>query len=235
MLHSFPAGKRVENLDGGDSVSFWSYVHGTIVVRPIGRTQEEEEYVLKTVLKHLPVVSGSEKDMDVYIIQKNGHDSLQSCDEFGEITNNLTDRYGNKSRKNGWLRTQSEYILVVDGALRDREFEDTYREFVKWLCRLAKRVRIKNVCVEVKGYEKSALIKDNFVGRKKYSWHKNFEEMFEEVSWANDYEEFSEPNWCEYLLWDSAKNSRYPMLLRYKYFADKENDEEVERRMTYRR
>ena len=61
--------------------------------------------------------------MDVYIIQKNGYNSSWSCDEFGEVTNNLIDRHGNKSRKTGWLQTQDEYIIVVNAALRDREFE----------------------------------------------------------------------------------------------------------------
>lgn len=31
------------------------------------------------------------------------------------------------------------------------------------------------------------------------------------------------------------KDSNYPMMLVYKYFNDKENDEEVERRMKYER
>ena len=37
------------------------------------------------------------------------------------------------------------------------------------------------------------------------------------------------------MMWDRAKNSDYPMLLAYKYFNDKENDGEVERRMEYGR
>ena len=37
------------------------------------------------------------------------------------------------------------------------------------------------------------------------------------------------------MMYDRAKNSDYPMLLAYKYFNDKENDKEVERRMEYRR
>lgn len=31
----------------------------------------------------------------------------------------------------GMLRTQDEYILVVDAALRDREYNQTYKEFTK--------------------------------------------------------------------------------------------------------
>lgn len=215
-------------------MSFWTYVHGTVTVHPMGRTQAEKRYILDTVLNHLPIVSGSEKDMNVYVIQKNGYNSSSSCDEFGEVTNNLINSYGAKSRSTGWLQTQDEYILVVDGALRDREFEQTYREFIKWLCRLAKRISVEDVLVEVKGYGKSTLIRNTNIQRKKYSWRKVFDDMFEDPSWCSK-DEFEEPNWCEYLLWDRAKNSDYPMLLGYKYFADKENDEEVERRIKYGR
>ena len=211
-------------------MSYWTYLTGTVTVRPMGRTQAEKRYILDTVLEHLPLVTGSERDMNVYVIQKNGDSSSSSCDEFGEVTNNLVDSYGNKSRDRGWLRTQDEYILVVDGNFRDRMFEQTFREFMKWLCRLGKRVSIEDVLVEVKGYDKSTVIKNTNIQRKKYSYRKVFDEMFEDPSWCND---TGEPNWCEFMMYDRAKNSDYPMLLAYKYFADKENDEEVERRMNY--
>ena len=207
-------------------MSSWTYITGTITVSPIGRTQAEKRYILDTVLAHLPIVSGSEKDMDVYVIQKNGHNSSSSHDEFGERTNNLVDWYGNRTRSRGMLRTQDEYILVVDAALRDREFDETYREFIKWLVRLGKRVMIDNVLVQISGYDKSTIIKDHC------SWQNVFDNLFENPSWTND---DGEVNWCEYMLYSRAKDSNYPMMLAYKYFDDKENDEEVERRMKYER
>lgn len=45
--------------------------------------------------------------------------------------------------------------------------------------------------------------------------------------------EIHEPNWCEYLMWDRAKGSMFPMILGYKYFNDEKNDKEVERRIKY--
>ena len=54
----------------GDNVSFWTYVNGTITVSPMGRTQAEKRYILDTVLEHLPLVTGSEGDMDTYNIHK---------------------------------------------------------------------------------------------------------------------------------------------------------------------
>ena len=51
-------------------MSNWSYIQGTITASPIGRTQAQKRYILDTVLAHLPIVSGSERDMNVYVIQK---------------------------------------------------------------------------------------------------------------------------------------------------------------------
>lgn len=206
-------------------MSWWTYVNGTITVSPMGRTQAEKRYILETVLNHLPLVTGSESDMNVYIIQKEGHNSSSSCDEFGERTNNLKDRYGNHTREYGWLEVQDKYILVVDGALRDRVFEQTFREFMKWLCRLAKRVDIDNILVRIHDYGKEHIIDDIC------NINSPYYKMNEWPSWTE--QSNGEPCWCEYLMWDRAKNSRYPMLLGYKYFSDPENDAEAERRINY--
>ena len=55
-------------------MSHWSYIQGVITVQPMGQTQPQKRYILETVLNHLPRVTGSEGDMDVYITQLNGHD-----------------------------------------------------------------------------------------------------------------------------------------------------------------
>lgn len=41
-------------------MSWWTYINGSIVVYPMGRTQPEKKYILDTVLAHLPLVTGSE-------------------------------------------------------------------------------------------------------------------------------------------------------------------------------
>lgn len=168
-------------------MSYWTYINGVITVSPMGRTQAEKRYVLETVLDHLPIVTGSERNMDVYIIQKNGESTISSCDEFGFTTNNLTDRGGFKTR-DGWLRCQDEYILVVNGSLRDRDFERTFREFTKWLCRLSKRVIVKNILVDIDSDFDGFLFKDR----------KPYYEMFETPSWVDE----DSYNWCEYLMWE---------------------------------
>ena len=204
-------------------MSQWSYVRGTITVEPMGRTQPEKRYILDTVLDHLPRVTGSEGDMDVYVIQKAGHNSSSSCDEFGDNTNNLVTMYGTKSPR-GWLNTQTQYILAVDGSLRDRTFAETKKEFLKWLCRLAKRVCVQEVLVTVESYDGEMLIRDDEKFRKMEEW----------PTWSK-MNNYGEPAWCEYLMWDRARDSDYPMMLAYKYFSDPENDAEVQRRLAYLR
>ena len=49
----------------------------------------------------------------------------------------------------------------MEGDLRDREVEDTHREFVRWLCRLAKRIGVDDVCVKISDHvRKEMLITD---------------------------------------------------------------------------
>ena len=208
-------------------MSWWSYINGTITVEPMGRTQAEKRYILETVLNHLPIVTGSERDMDVYILQKNGSNSSCSCDEYGEHTNNLVDSYGCHNQKTGMLSVQEDYILVVNGAFRDRKFSETFREFIKWLCRLAKRVSIRDILVRIHDYEKEYVINDLCNLGSPYC------DMNEWPSWC--IESNGEPCWVEHLMWEKAKGSDYPMLLAYKYFKDPENDAEVERRQKYRK
>lgn len=198
-------------------MSYWTYINGTITVSPMGRTQEEKEYILKTILKHLPNVTGSEKDMYIKVIEKeSGCKTSSSHDEFGMITDNLIDHYGQRSYHRGWLETNDDYIILVYGSFRDREFEKTYKEFIKWIIRLAKRVRIVDVLVEIDGYDKSEIITNKDT---------RFGQMFENPSWTN---ETGEPTWCEYLMWDRGVNTDMPMRLAYKYYDDKDNDNAVE-------
>lgn len=199
-------------------MSYWMYVSGIVRVSPMGRTQAEKRYILETVLDHLPRVTGSERNMSVHIIQPEGHNQSSSHTEFDEWG-------GYYDWKTLSTKMQSEYILVLDGRLRDRRFGETYREVQNWLCRLAKRVLIEEVLLEVRGDypERSSVIKnENDIYGAMYEWG------------SLDDEGNSEPNWCEYLMWERAKNYDFPMKLAYKYFNDPENDAEVERRKRWR-
>ena len=49
-------------------MSQWTHIFGTLRVDPAGATIAQQEYILKTVLAHQPLVTGSEGNMHVNIV-----------------------------------------------------------------------------------------------------------------------------------------------------------------------
>lgn len=193
-------------------MSWWTYVKGAVEVHVPGRTQAEIRYILESVLDHLPRVTGSEGDMNVHIVQEAGFDSMSSADEFYMFTNNLKTEDGSKSYKHGWLATQNTYMLVVEGDLRDRDFETTKREFVKWMCRLSKRLHVQTVVVKIYDYDRSFVISDQ----------SPFDLMFE----CDD----DDIRWTDYLMWERDPRSGLPLQLVRKYLNDQKVNTEMKRR-----
>lgn len=191
-------------------MSSWTYVTGVIDVSPFGRTQPEKQYVLDTVLEHLPVVTGSEDGMHVKVIQKDGYNGFCSHNEFG-----------------AWIpgknhRTQSNYQVIIYGSFRSRVFNETIHELNIWLNRLAKRLCVDDILVKVSGLDKEWIISDP----------KTYQEMLEWPSWSITNKNHT-ISWAEYLMWAPAKDSQYPMMLIHKYYNDPENAAEIERRIRY--
>lgn len=121
-------------------MSKWSRVFGTIVVEPRGKGQHAKTFVLNEVLDNLPVVWGSEGNMVWRIFQSDGHNASCNCNEFG-VRSNLK----------RWYDEQTDYVIFVEGSLRDSTYEETLRSFSKWAFRLAKRVEIQDILVRVSG------------------------------------------------------------------------------------
>jgi len=201
-------------------MSYWTHILGVIQVDVIGRTQHEKTYILNTVLDHLPIVSGSEDNMHVIVNVSDFMNISCSHDEFGMRTDNLIDWYGDKSRE-GWFNYSDTYYLTVYGSLRDRFFKDTFREFQKWLSRLAKRIDVEIVDVTITSDDREQPY--HFY----YDYDSPYERMFEEPSWAN---EDGEPAWYEYLMWERDSSSDIPLKHIYKYYDDDDVDAEIERR-----
>ena len=201
-------------------MSHWTHVIGTLRVSPMGRTQPEKKYILETVLAHLPIVTGSEEDIEVHINLGGGASSSSSCDEFDMCTDKGTDMYyGTRKDRYGWFNMEEDYLLTLVGNLRDREFEETFREFQKWIIRLAKRVTVDEICVKIWAeYGQQIIISDSTP----------YGDMFEWPSWCKDSD--GEPNWCEYLMWTRWKDTPLPLELIYKYYDDEEADKEFERK-----
>ena len=118
----------------------WTHILGTVRAIARGRTQAECSYFMETVLSHLPRIEGSEGGMQAYLVRCDGHNSSDSVDELDNHSN-LGDPYF------GTFNTQTEYLITLNGHLRDTYIEETYRELVRWVYRLAKRVAVQSVMV----------------------------------------------------------------------------------------
>lgn len=152
-------------------MSNWTYVRGLIELDVPGRTQAEKDYILQTVINHLPKVTGSEKGMDIHIVKARGYDMSSNRDE---LDNPVWD-----------FKTQSRYFLVLDGNLRDRCYEETFKELNKFLNRLAKRLMIDSAYVQ---------LNDIGINYNSYTFtNKNncYGNMFD-----------SENPWYDYLMWE---------------------------------
>ena len=189
-------------------MSSWTHVKGVVEVDVPGVTQAETRYVLDTVLAHLPKVTGSESDMSVYVVQESGCNCAMCTDEFGQFSNLLAGQSGGQGHS-GWLEMQSCYMIVLDGDLRDKEFDETKRELMKFLCRLAKRLPVDSIIVKLHSYDKAMVISD---AAPYFEMH-----------------EFSH-GWTEYLRCERDPRSDWPLRLAAKYFDDGYIKEELERR-----
>ena len=121
-------------------MSYWTHIRGMITVEPIDDT------VLDNVLASLPQVSGSEGGISIYVAPKN-HETLKV--------------HGLKGRIKNFDELPAEYIIVVEGNLRDRYFDRTLREFTKWMCRLAKRTEVSHALVEISDHSRAYIIDNN--------------------------------------------------------------------------
>lgn len=190
-------------------MSVWSYIEGTIDVCGRGRTQPEIEYVLKTVLQHLPVVSGSERNMSAHICMRSGFDSYVSHDEFWQNPiPNYVDRYGCQTTG---MAIQHNYIIVVEGNLRDAEGRETYRQFIRWLSRLSKRILVSNVLVRIWDTDGDNWVIDEPEGNCKF---------------LDTYPDYGEPCWTDYLLWEHDKNSWYPKRMEAQFRGGKSGEKD---------
>ena len=149
-------------------MSMWTYIRGLIELDVPGRTQAEKDYILQTVIDHLPKVTGSERNMEIHTVRAYGHDMWSNRDELDNLSLDF--------------KTQSRYFLILDGNLRNRYYEDTFKELNKFLNRLAKRLIVDSAYVRLNDYKRS------------YTFtNKNdcYDNMFDD-----------ENPWYDYLMWE---------------------------------
>ena len=134
-------------------MSYWTYVHGSILVDTCSRSTPETLYTVQTVLNHLPRISGSEGPAKFYPILLDGHSRSSTHDEFERLSN-LGDR---RNSRYGWFETQTHCFIALHGELRDRMLEQTLRETTKALSRLSSRLWVEECLITVNGFDKDFL------------------------------------------------------------------------------
>lgn len=148
-------------------MSRWTDVIGAVRVSAYEETTEACEYVIKNCLNHLPKIDGSERPVSFWVTSEPAHSTFCNCDEFYQHSNLGT----------GWdssFDVQTNFIITLSGSLRDRVFETTYKDVIKWLNRLSKRLQIRYLCIRVSEEDHTAVITSS-------EWRENFEY---ETSWS---------------------------------------------------
>lgn len=120
-------------------MSFWTYVKGVVFVEGRGASQAQVQYCIDSVLSHLPKVTGSEGNMEIHAVKLDGHDCWCNLDEFYNFV------------PGDGIKVQHRYAIVLNGDLRDRLFENTFKELIAFLCRLSKRLYVNWINVKVFG------------------------------------------------------------------------------------
>ena len=180
-------------------MSNWTSVKGILEIDTPGRTQAECQYVVDTVISHLPKVTGSEHDMDIYVIKCAGTNVSSDYDEFGKYTED-------------GVSYQSRYMIAVDGDLRDRYFEETKEAFMNWLDIFTQRLFTTKCIVKITGYSKESK-------KRKEEIISPDEDYLTSKLITND-EEKATVAWCNYLMWQYPHDEKGEYLRGKPDYAD---------------
>ena len=184
-------------------MSWWTSIRGTLTVDPYGSTIAEQEYVLNSVLNHQPMIWQDGGLMETAVHQSAFPNHWSTHDEFGEYSNLVYDR--DDFDQEGMHKLGTLFFITLHGDVRHDTFDDVFPVFMRWLCRLAKRVSMKEVFVTVFDYNKKAVI--NYSNRVMLSMNNPLYRMYDYGKWALDNllcrEEEAE---CLSQLWNTQRN-----------------------------
>lgn len=133
-------------------MSRWVYVAGIVKAETYAKTSAEAMYIGQTTIAHLPRVYGSERNANLHAYLEDGYNSWSSHDEYNCFSNLFTGKFHT-------FENQSKILVTISGSLRDRTFDESFRETTAMLCRMAKYISIDRCAVHVEeSYGKSAMI-----------------------------------------------------------------------------
>ena len=138
-------------------MSSWTYVHGMVELDVMASTSAEAIFKAQTIVDHLPRITGSEGPAKWAVVPVTSWANVHSgIDELRHRSN-----LGKRSSWSDYeFERQTRVMLVLQGDLRDRYFEETLYETTKCLSRLAARVRVNHCLVRVSHWGRTYVFSD---------------------------------------------------------------------------
>ena len=125
-------------------MSRWTAVNGIVNVDTFGKTTFHSLYIIESVLAHLPKIEGSEGSPSVFINQRDFPNCYSSHNELGELSDDF--------------EANTLITLTLTGSLRDVSSKEIYRQTIRWLNRLSRRVCVESVTISIDDGENSFII-----------------------------------------------------------------------------
>ena len=127
-------------------MSRWTKVSGVINVETFGKTTFHSLSIVDSVLAHLPKIEGSEGPAAVFVNQERKPNYYSSHNELYELARNF--------------EATTTAIITLTGSLRDVSAKEMYRQIIKWLNRLSRRICVETVTISVSDRDNSFIIHD---------------------------------------------------------------------------
>jgi len=141
-------------------MSLWCYLLGAVMVNGLERTEEANLFKVKTVLRSMPIISGSERPCYISVLPSKEYDYSYSQEDYPNPINTIGrtdlmfDTFTQANTKEfcskynwdaGTYHLSSSVLIVLNGALRDVSYEKGIGMIVKWLNRLSKNLLVQRI------------------------------------------------------------------------------------------
>lgn len=163
--HLYHEAGRIRISRGDGSMSMWTNIVAAIDVDTYIEDSNIKN-VVEDMLKSAPVITGSERNADVFVNVLSGHNSWTSCDckrcKYKDTIKHVEEGGFTCEPEDGFVCPEGEYqtrvVITVIGDLRDRMKHQTHKEWNKFNNYIAKKINgksgfyIRNCACVIKGY-----------------------------------------------------------------------------------
>lgn len=122
----------------------WTSIRGMVEILPPHMEDDNEaEFILKTVLEHLPTIGECGTCAELHLVKKKDSSGSCSHNRFGvDMRYAPVKRLGFKEDTDYDMRvwkTSHRYFVIISGDFRGTNAEEIFRQTIKFLNRLCKR------------------------------------------------------------------------------------------------